>query len=322
MAQPNNPAAAAVIVFGAMALIALVDTFFFKIAEVAGLWQFHLIRALIALPVLWVLSRLTAVAVVPRKIGPVVARGACVSGSMILYFGSLSFLTVPQAAAGLFTAPLWVLVISAAFLRRRIGPRRLGAICAGFVGVLLVLQPDPSALEPGLALPIAAGFLYGLGAIATREWCAGETALSLLAAFFFCMIFFGAGGIAALHLLDPVVPPGPDGLILRAWGELNGATWFWILAQVVGAIVGVYGLTRAYQIAEATYVAVFEYAFLVFAAVWAVLLFADWPTGWEVLGIALIIGSGLLIAFSPATRGAGAASKERGQAARRSWLEP
>ena len=88
-----------------MAMIAFIDSFFIRIAEVAGLWQFHMLRAFIALPLMWIVSRMTGIAILPNRFVPVFVRGLCISGSMICYFGSLAFLTVPQAAAGLFTAP-------------------------------------------------------------------------------------------------------------------------------------------------------------------------------------------------------------------------
>lgn len=298
----NRVALAAVVVFASMSAVAWVDTFFILIAEVAGLWQFHLLRALIALPIMVIASKLTGIMILPRRVVPVMARAVAVSGSMICYFGSLSFLSVGQAAAGLFTSPLWVLVLTALVLRQGIGPRRLAAILFGFMGAMLVLGPEATDLNPAFALPIIGGFLYGLGAVATRTWCAGETAMSLLAAFFVCMIFWGSGGIALLTLVGVEAEPGTAGLLTRAWGDLNPTAMFWIFMQACISVVGIYGLTYAYQLAEASYVAVFEYSFLVFAVFWALVLFRDVPTVIEVTGIGLILLSGALIALSPAAR--------------------
>ena len=116
------------------------------------------------------------------------------------------------------------------------------------------------------------------------------------------MIFWGLGGIALLTYIDPVVPEGGNGVLLRAWGQFTPEAAFWFAGQVFVSAVGVYGLTRAYQLAEASYVAVFEYSFLVFAAIWAVILLMNIPTSTELAGMLMILGSGILIASSPAAR--------------------
>lgn len=306
MASTNRPLAAAVVVSGAMAVVALVDSFFFHIAEVLGLWQFHLLRALSALPILWVWSRLGGIRILPYRVWPVLLRGFAMSGAMILYFGSLGFLSVPVAAAGLFTSPIWILVLTAVFLRQRIGPRRIGAVMLGFGGAIIVLDPRGAALSPVILMPLAAGFFWGLGAIATRAWCDGETALSLLASFFVCMIFWGTSGIAILTWFDIQAPVGVEGLLFRAWGDFTPVAAFWFVAQVLTAAIALYGIVRGYQLAEASYVGVFEYSFLVFAALWGALFLGGWPTQWELLGLGMILSSGLLIALSPAARAAAA----------------
>jgi len=52
---------------------------------------------------------------------------------------------------------------------------------------------------------------------------------------------------------------------------------------------------RAYQIAEASYVAVFEYVFLIFAVFWGYVLWGDLPSSIGFFGIALIVGAGTVI---------------------------
>ena len=301
MPDEQRPLAAGAIVLVAMAGIAFTDTFFVRIAEVAGLWQFHLIRALIVLPILGLWAWWRGIRIVPNKKMAVLFRGLLFGLSMIFYFGSLGFLSVAQAAAGLFSSPLWVLIISALVFGEKIGPRRIGAVAVGFVGVLIVLQPE-RGLSWAQAMPIAGGFCYALAAISTRRWCQGESALSLLAAFFVWMIVICSIGVLVTGAMVSDPPIGPEGLLLRSWAQLTPNAWFWIGVQVVTAIVGVYSLTYAYQLADASYVAVFEYSFIVFAALWAAVLFWIFPTLLEMAGILMIILSGVLIALSPAAR--------------------
>ncbi|KPN64514.1 hypothetical protein AKJ29_18095 [Aliiroseovarius crassostreae] len=89
-----------------------------------------------------------------------------------------------QVAAGLFTAPIWVMILSALFLGQPIGVTQLSAAVLGFAGVLMVLRPFESGLEPLAILPMVAGFFYALGALATRQFCTGESTFSMLLYFF------------------------------------------------------------------------------------------------------------------------------------------
>ncbi|MEM1506541.1 EamA family transporter, partial [Domibacillus sp. 8LH] len=77
---------------------------------------------------------------VDRRAGA--ARPAIHCTAMLVYFGALALLPVAQVAAGLFTAPIFVLVISRFVYGERIGPVRVLAVLTGFAGVLLVLGPE------------------------------------------------------------------------------------------------------------------------------------------------------------------------------------
>jgi drug/metabolite transporter (DMT)-like permease len=65
--------------------------------------------------------------------------------------------------------------------------------------------------------------------------------------------------------------------------------------QAVGSLVAVACIVRSYQIAEPSYVAVFEYLFLLFAVFWGYVLWGDLPSVLGFAGLALIIGAGAVI---------------------------
>ena len=77
---------------------------------------------------------------------------------MLFYFGSLAFVPFSDALAGLFTAPIFVLLISAFFLRQAIGPIRVIAVFIGFLGILLVLGNTAEEFSYISLLPAIGGF--------------------------------------------------------------------------------------------------------------------------------------------------------------------
>ncbi|MGO4913855.1 DMT family transporter [Pseudogemmobacter sp. W21_MBD1_M6] len=293
----NSPLMAASLVLLAMALFGLVDNFIKVLAQDGGLWQFHLIRAGLALCILAGIARLRNIRLWPKRAGAVLLRSGLSATAMLIYFGCLGFMPIAQVVAGLFTAPIWVLIFSVVFFGERVGVWRVGAALLGFAGTVLVLQPDAGSLTIASIFPTIAGAVYALGNLATRRWCAGEGTLTLLAGFFVLMGAMGACGVVVLALHPLPVLPGGDGFLTRGWVTPTATFLIWTVVQGVASIVGVGFTIRAYQLAEASFVAVFEYSLLVSATLWAILLWAEVPDLSTTLGIAAILVSGVAIAI-------------------------
>jgi len=280
-------------------IIGFTDNFVQVIATDAGLWQFHATRSVMAVALLWVVARplgLRLAMVAPRR---VVARSLIHGCAMVIYFGALGFLPVALVAAGLFTAPIFVLLIERLFYGAPISGLGALAVALGFAGVVMVLGPEAlaGASLPAL-LPVVAGALYALGNIATRRWCGPESAETLLAGFFIALGVAGALGMAALTLHPLVAPAGPEGFLMRGPVIPGGAFWFWTFVQAAGSLLGVGLMVRAYQIAEASRVSVMEYIILPASAAWTWVLWGEGLSALAMAGMGLIVAAGVLIATS------------------------
>ncbi|MCP5036393.1 MAG: DMT family transporter [Rhodobacteraceae bacterium] len=293
----DKPIAAAGAILAAMALLGLIDNTVSVIARDLGLWQFHLIRALMAVALMGFLSMLGLVRLKPNRNWAVALRGGFTALSMLIYFGCLAFLPIGQVAAGLFTAPIWVMLISARFLGKPIGVARILAVGIGFGGVLLVLNPFGGGFDWVAMVPLSAGFFYAIGSIATRQWCEGESTFSMLLYFFLSLGLFGAVGLSVLTLWPQQVPAGAAGFILRGLVWPTPMGWALTVLQAVGSIAGVGLIIRGYQLGEASYVAIYEYSLLFFAAGWSWLLWGQQLKPLAALGIVLILVSGAIIAI-------------------------
>jgi drug/metabolite transporter (DMT)-like permease len=287
---------AAMIVAG-MAVIGFTDNFVRVIAEDAGLWQFHLVRSAMALPLLALAAAAFGMALRPRRPGAVAVRSAVNAVAMLLYFGSLPMMPIAQVGAALFTAPIWVLVLAAAFFGRPIGPRRMLAVGLGFAGVLVMLRPDPANLTLVTLMPVAAGALYGLTNLLTREWCADEPVGALLFGFFAAM---GLAGALALGLIALAPPPAAWAeaapFLTAGWAPSTARFLFWSFVQAAGSLVAVGMIVKGYQSGETSFLAVFEYFFLVSVTFWAWLIWGERLDAPTAAGIGLIVAAGLAIA--------------------------
>ncbi|MGB5865630.1 MAG: DMT family transporter [Sulfitobacter sp.] len=287
-----RPGMAALCVLGGMFALGITDNFVPYISETGSLWQFHMLRGVLAVVLLAILAGIGIGVIRPVSWRAVLGRSVFPATAMLIYFGCLSVLPIGVVVAGLFTAPLFVLLISVIFQGARVGPFRIGAVLLGFVGALLVIQPDPRALDLVAFLPIVAGMFYAVGAVVTRLWCARESTIALSAGFFGMLSLFGALG---LLVLPAGGPEGFDGFVQRGWVPVTGAMVFWIAVQAVGSIIGIGLIFRGYLLGEAGYVAVYEYSLLVFASFWAWVLWDQAVGPLAFAGMSMIAGAGAVI---------------------------
>ncbi len=287
---------AAGLILGYAMIIGFIDNYVRFIAEEAGLWQFHATRMVMAVGVLVMLAVPLGLRLRPINRRAVLARSVLHATAMLIYFGALAFLPVAIVAAGQFTAPMFVLLISALIYGEKIGPVRIVAVLLGFAGVILLLGPEAmrGASLPAL-LPVLTGALYAMSNVATRKWCAGESAETLVGGFFLALGVIGVIGMLALWWFPMDVPAGVKGFLQRGPIWPSGQFYFWTFVQAAGSLLAVGMMVRAYQLADATRVSVFEYMILPAAAFWGWLIWGQVLTVTALVGMGMIIGAGLII---------------------------
>lgn len=293
----TRPLAAAAYMVAAMVIIGGIDNTIQLVARDIGLWQFHFVRALMAAPMVLALSLIGLGVLRPQRLWAVVLRSVVLAVSMLFYFSALALMPIAQALAGLFTSPIFILIITAVFLRQKIGPWRIAAVSVGFVGILLVLQPDPANLSLVTLVPVAAGFLYALSALITRHLCANESTMSLLAGMWLTLGTMGALGLVALSIWPLEAVAGPDGFVTRSWVWPMWGAMPWVLLQAVGSVAGVYMIIKAYQLGEPSQVAVFEYSVMIFGPLYALAFFGQTLGPLQMVGVGLIMVAGVIIAL-------------------------
>lgn len=293
--QGGSLAIGAASIMAGVTILGITDNLVRFVAEEAGLWQFHLTRSAFALPLLLAGVLAFGLALRPRRPARVAARTAAHASAMLLYFGALPVLPVAQVAACLFTAPIWVLVFGRLLFGQPIGPWRLLAVVLGFLGVLVMLRPDPATFSPVLLMPLAAGALYGLGNLLTRHWCADEPVAVLVGGFFLALAAASLIALGLIALLRPSVEAAP--FLLTGWRAPGAPFLFWTAIQAAGTVLAIGLIYHGYQSGETGGLAVFEYAFLPVAALTAWLLWEEALDPAGMAGIGLIVAAGLVVTW-------------------------
>lgn len=246
-------------------------------------------RSLFALPVIFVwLAGMGTLRTGWRVKKPMahVWRGFIGTTSMACGFAGLAYLPLPEVTALGYAMPLMVVVFAAMFLDERVGLFRLSAVALGFVGVIIVLAPRVTALENGtieMAQAVGAGLvLFGAmcGALAQvhiRNMVRFEETSAIV---FWFTITSTTMSLATI----------PFGWVMPTPEE---ALWL-ILAGLIGGTGQIF-LTSCYRYADASVVAPFDYASMIFAIVIGYFIFGEVPTLQMLLGSAVIIAAGVII---------------------------
>lgn len=204
------------------------------------------------------------------------ARSASEVLGRVFYTLAIALTPLSTASAILQAAPLVVASGAVIFLGEKIGWRQWTAIIAGFFGVLLILRPGTDGFE-WTAIFAVLGMLGFAGRdLATRASPVTMSNRQL-----------GIYGFAMLTLAGVILVAITGGAV---WPD--GVTWAKLVGATVFGVSGYYALTAAMRTGEIGVVAPFRYTRLVFAMILGVLVFAERPDAWTLIGSAVIVISG------------------------------
>lgn len=202
----------------------------------------------------------------------------------------------PWLVAIFFVSPFIICAFSVLFLGETVGLRRWMAIFAGFSGVMFVLRPGTEAFEMDALFPLSAALGYAALHMFTRRL--GKTESAACLAFYVQLTFVVTsilvGGIVGNGKFD-VSSDASLAFLLRewTWPSLGGLG----VMALVGAATAIGGFAngQAYRLSEAAFVAPFEYMAMPVSIISGFFIFRELPDRWALLGIALIITSGLFL---------------------------
>ena len=215
-----------------------------------------------------------------RRVGAHVGRMALGLTAMALNFLAMIMLPLAEATAIGFTVPIFSTVLAAILLGEATGRWRWGAVAAGFLGVLLIVQPGSDSVElSGAAVALLAALLTAAVTVVIRRLGATERASTTVFWFAFSSLV-------------------PLGLMMLAFAQFHDQTTWLILAglALAGGLAQL-TLTQSLRLAPVALVMPMDYTSLLWATLFGAWLFAELPTLWTWAGAPVIIISGLVIVW-------------------------
>lgn len=204
---------------------------------------------------------------------------------MVCGFMAVARLPLTQSTAIAFSSPLFMTALSALVLKEPVGVHRWAAVAVGFLGVLIMVHPDPAHMAVAGTILAIVGALGAAGAMITiREISRTEPGPTIV---FYFTLAGAALGLASAPF-GWVMPDTQTLLLLMGSGLIGG----------VGQLL----LTESLRNAPVAVVAPFDYSQLVWASLIGFFVWSETPRLTTLVGAVVVAGSGVYILFRE-TRG-------------------
>ena len=207
------------------------------------------------------------------------ARATLMLGSTLCNFGALSFLPLAEVKAISFVSPLLVSILAVWLLHEHVSLSRWIAILVGFGGTLFIVRPGSAMLNPAVLLALGAAACYSLYQILTRKISGEDDQRTSL--FYTAFV-----GFMLMTFMLPHVWVRPQ------WEHAP----FFLLLGTAG-MTGHYLLIKALEIEKASALSPFGYSQLLWIGLAGWFVFGDFPDGHSLIGMAIIVASGLYVAW-------------------------
>ncbi len=209
-------------------------------------------------------------------------RGTIGVCGMQLWFYCVSILPLNEATALSFTAPIFTTIFAIVFLGEKAGLRRWSAIVIGFVGAMVIIRPNPQAMDWNLLLVPASTSLWAIAALLVKNLTKTEPPNRIVFYMALVMTFW------ALPMALPF------------WQTPSWQVIGLCLIVAVCSTIAHLTMVSAYARVEISSLAPFDFFRLVFTAIFAYIAFGEVADEWTWIGGGVIVASAAYIAYREA----------------------
>lgn len=237
-----------------------------------GTFQILFFRSVVGLAVIGLLVWRTGPALLrTRRAGEHVWRNVAHFGGQFGWFFAIAAMPLAEVFAIEFTIPIWTALLAAAFLGERLTGVRWLALALGLAGVLLVLRPGASIVQPAALAALGGALAYAASHLLTKRLTTTEAPLAIL-----------------FYMTVVQLPLGLAGAWPQ-WRPLTLAQAPWLVVVGLTALSAHYCLARALRLADVSVVLPIDFLRLPLVGLLGYLLYG------EAVGAAAIAGAALIL---------------------------
>ena len=199
------------------------------------------------------------------------------------FYWALAYMPLADVMTFYLAGPIYVTAMSPFLLGEKVGWRRWLAVCAGFVGVMIALNPTGASLSGASLIAIVGSLTFSILMICTRL-VKGTPDIVLVTTQMVGALLFGA-------------VTAPFAWVAMGWADLSLLLWLGVVATFAH-----FCINRSLKLAPASVVVPYQYTTIVWAIILGYIFFKDIPTVQMLVGAATIIAAGIYIFIREQTR--------------------
>jgi drug/metabolite transporter (DMT)-like permease len=200
------------------------------------------------------------------------ARNVIHFGAQYLWALSVTVLPLATVFALEFTMPAYAAILAVVFLHERMTAGRIGVVVLGFLGVLVILRPGITSVNPAALLVLTAALGFAVSLIQTKALTTSETTYAIV-----------------LWMNAVQLPLALTGSEFRNFLNLGEAQALPLLGVAVSGLTSHFCLTQAFRSGDATVVVPLDFMRIPLIA------FVGWWLYGEALDAWVFAGAGLIV---------------------------
>jgi len=207
-------------------------------------------------------------------------RGVLLTAGTLFIVLAYRVMPIAEAQAISFIHPVLLTLLAVVFLGEKVSRLGWAAVLLGFIGVLIIVRPGGGLFTPAALLPLGLALCFSFYQMFTRVIATKESSINSL----FCVLLVGSV-VMSLALPFAWVDPTAKGVFFFALIGLSSG-------------IGHFSTIKALEYAPASLLAPFAYVQLLWVCILGIVVFGDFPDGITILGMAIVVAGGLLVATS------------------------
>lgn len=205
------------------------------------------------------------------------ARSAALFLAIALFYFAIHQMPLTTALTLWFVAPFLLTILAMVVFKEKVAPAQWLAIAVGFLGIVLAIRPSADSWHWTYLVGLAAGVGYAVFLLLTRVIGSRIPAI---------VTVYQTGLVGCVLSSIAVIP---------LWQSPSATQWLQLMATGCVAAIAHFLIVKAFERAEASVLAPFNYAEVITATILGVLVFGDVPDRWAYVGLAIIILSAIAV---------------------------
>ena len=195
------------------------------------------------------------------------------------WFYGIAFLPLAEVFALEFTVPFWTAIAAYFILKEKINSYKILAIIFGITGVVIILKPGLSIIQPAAIAVLIGAASFGITHVITRKLTLTTNILSIL--FYMSLIQMLLAGVPTIY----------------NWVSLSNTALFYVALIAITGLLAHYAMSKALSFSDATIVIPMDFLRLPLIIFLGYLLYQETVDSFLIIGALIMLAGNMINVF-------------------------